>query len=309
MENKAANEEPIVVLTSEMVSRNLEKLAGAAAKGHAKNALYDLVTKARNELASSATPEGIVDANEKVMGQWMSIQQKNMEEGKDPTVKNPTIMDTINSFLDGGIFSGLFFVMKDKIAILAETAVETWKNKDERLGFGNIFAQKTQEHNIRNFAARHGIDGDRLLAEIKNPPKETELLASLTKDDQIQRLNDIKVAEEQKTAQARADADKAEAERLVRIKIKQDELLQRQEELRKKELQANVPGQSGSPGAGGKVENKGDERDASIMQEEKKGKTDPIIVTGGDHFPTGVSVPSQSNALVARLLGSTFIKQ
>ncbi|MEQ1705016.1 MAG: hypothetical protein ABL867_03470 [Rickettsiales bacterium] len=207
-----------VVLTDELVKARLELLTRAAANGDAHNAMYDTVTKARNSIQSDASPAETVKANEQITGQWLSIQKKRMEEGKPVGGEKDENANFIKNILTNGfdIVSIAMFAFKDKISIFAESVSESWNNKDEKRSFGNIFAEKTQEHKIRTFAANNGIDGDRLLAEIKNPPKETEQLAKMTTEEQLVRLSAIEKANAEKVAQARKDAEDAEVARQVR---------------------------------------------------------------------------------------------
>ena len=215
---EAQNPPPTPPLTEEIVKVRMEQMFGAAVRSDARNAVSDLATKARNALISNTNPEGIVNANTEVMGQWLALQQKNLAEGKDPNAKKTGVMDTLTSFWNGGILSAIMTYIGDsKIALIAESAMESFSNKDKSRDFNSILAEKTQEHKIRNFAAQHGIDGDRLLAEIKNPPKGTAELASVTPEQQLERLTAAETAKTAKEATERKAADDAEVARQVRL--------------------------------------------------------------------------------------------
>ncbi len=238
-----------VVLTDKIVSERLELLTKAAAVGDANNAMTSAVRKARDgELAGGSGSEATVKANQSVIENWLPSQQKILAEGKDPNAPKQNAWEVVKSFWNDGIFSAIATYIGDsKIALLAESAVESFTSKDKSRGFNEILAEKTQEHKIRTFAAKHGIDGDRLLADIKNLPPETERLASITPEEQKNKLlvaEQEKAAAEEKKAKAAEDAEVARQVRLAREVEQEKKRIQAQ--VKAPEQQDQTPERKGS---------------------------------------------------------------
>lgn len=259
-------------LTEELVQARFKSLIQATINGNGDmpTALSPLVDKARGEHKKGDSAQNTVDANKEIIGQWLNTKQQNLAEGKDPNAKPQNAFETVMNFFSGNWGDGLLSLIgMDKVGRFADAAFESIsKQKSFNLDdIKSIYAVKTQEAKIMNFATRHGLDGERLLAEIKNPPKETEQLAKLTPEEQLQRLTDIaaaKAADAAKQAQAAEDA--------------QVKMLIRMEQAKQHGLQANASGQPANQSADANVgDNKGTGQQGSNGQsgatkrEEKKG--------------------------------------
>lgn len=255
MENKASEQQPEVILTKELVEKNFEILTKAAAVG-GKSSLSGLVTKARDTFVYQQTAEGIANANEQVGIQWFGVQKFKMSEGKANTEKTDHV-GIMKGLLSLDFLGVAMAVMKDKIAIFTEATYAYVTREDKNRSHGSFMDEKTQIHNIMTYAENNGLDGAMLLAELKNPSKENIQLASLSKPEQIAKMNADKLAEEQRVATEEQNAiQKAAA---AQLKVEQEKERQAAELLkRKKDLEASQANGQGDSAKGPKIEGNGD---------------------------------------------------
>lgn len=208
----------IKILTDEELSKNLALLTEAALRGDANNAMAKAARAARDGeigvVSASSGNEAVVLASKSTMDNWFPGQKKLFDEGKSPSAEKVNQLGIIKSFMDGdwlGALSAIF--LKDKISVAWDTAKDVFSGLDIK----TAWAKNSQEHKIRNFAERHGIDGDRLIADLRELPPETVKLAQTTPEEQLKRLNEAQLAREEAAKKAAEIAQQAEVDKAVKL--------------------------------------------------------------------------------------------